>query len=139
MLQSGNVENPWLSAMSSHFAYWASPDVALFLLRALNHHDVRLGPPKESPTPIPPTANPPPSGEGITSPKGVFSPKGALSPKGILSPAAPSSPLSPAHGRDPAGSSFEQTAMGGQGPKEILRKGSRESLLRGLSDPEDWW
>ena len=52
-LQSGNVENPWLSAMSSHFAYWASGDVGLFILRALHHQDVRLG---GAPPGVPPQA-----------------------------------------------------------------------------------
>lgn len=45
VLQAGNVENPWLSAMSSHFAYWASTDTALFVLRALHGLDVRQGTP----------------------------------------------------------------------------------------------
>ena len=48
MAQTGNVENPWLSALSSHFAYWQSPDTALFVLRALHGLDVRQG------TPLPP-------------------------------------------------------------------------------------
>lgn len=28
------TENAYLSALSAHFAYWVSPDVALFVLRA---------------------------------------------------------------------------------------------------------
>lgn len=44
--QTGNVENPWLSAISSHFGYWASVDTALFVLRALHGLDVRQGTPK---------------------------------------------------------------------------------------------
>lgn len=44
--QTGNVENPWLSAISSHFGYWSSYDVALFLWRALHGLDVRQGTPK---------------------------------------------------------------------------------------------
>lgn len=47
--QTGPTENPWLSAISSHFAYWASPDVGLFVQRAIHGHDVRLGPPKAPP------------------------------------------------------------------------------------------
>ena len=127
-MQSGNVENPWLSAMSSHFAYWASPDVALFILRALHHQDVRLGAPKEAAkeagkdalgergtaessapgTPTPMTAG----GEGFTSPR------------------TPSSPLSPA---SKAGlpTSLSQASVGSKSPKE--------GRPRGLSDPEDWW
>eukprot|EP00884_Botryococcus_braunii_P003989 jgi/Botrbrau1/13591/Bobra.0307s0010.1 len=46
VLQTGNVENPWLSAISSHFGYWSSYDVALFLWRALHGLDVRQGTPK---------------------------------------------------------------------------------------------
>jgi hypothetical protein len=41
--QTGPAENPWLSAISSHFAYWASLDTALFVLRALHGLDVRQG------------------------------------------------------------------------------------------------
>ncbi|KAK9800186.1 hypothetical protein WJX73_006192 [Symbiochloris irregularis] len=59
LLQCGNVENPWLSAMSSHFAYWASPDVGLFVLRALHGLDVRTGSPLLEGL-----------GEGLTSPRG---------------------------------------------------------------------
>ena len=47
------MENPWLSAMSSHFAYWASGDVGLFILRALHHQDVRLGGGPGAPPPNP--------------------------------------------------------------------------------------
>ena len=41
--QTGPADNPWLSAISSHFAYWASGDTALFVLRALHGLDVRQG------------------------------------------------------------------------------------------------
>jgi hypothetical protein len=44
--QTGPADNPWLSAISSHFAYWASADTALFVLRALHGLDVRQGVPK---------------------------------------------------------------------------------------------
>ena len=43
--QTGPADNPWLSAISSHFAYWASADTALFVLRALHGLDVRQGVP----------------------------------------------------------------------------------------------
>ena len=46
--QTGPAENPWLSAISSHFAYWASPDTALFVLRALHGLDVRQGVPVQA-------------------------------------------------------------------------------------------
>lgn len=32
--QEAITENAYLSALSAHFAYWVSPDVALFVLRA---------------------------------------------------------------------------------------------------------
>ena len=43
LLQTGPTENPWLSAISSHFGYWASADTALFVLRGLHGLDVRQG------------------------------------------------------------------------------------------------
>lgn len=113
LLQSGNVENPWFSAMSSHFAYWSSPDVALFILRALHHQDVRLGPPKVTPQPAPAPAA-----------------SGKAEAEGALSPKTPSSPLSPAYDSAPdTGFSQESAAS----------KGSKEGVPKGLSDPEDWW
>ena len=45
-LHTGPADNHWLSAISSHFAYWASADTALFVLRALHGLDVRQGTPK---------------------------------------------------------------------------------------------
>ena len=45
-LQTGPTENPWLSAISSHFGYWTSLDTALFVLRGLHGLDVRQGIPK---------------------------------------------------------------------------------------------
>ncbi|CAL8470099.1 g9641 [Coccomyxa elongata] len=47
VLQTGPTENPWLSAISSHFTYWTSSDTALFVLRALHGLDVRQGIPKD--------------------------------------------------------------------------------------------
>ncbi len=47
MSQTGPTENPWLSAISSHFSYWTSADTALFVLRALHGLDVRQGISKE--------------------------------------------------------------------------------------------
>eukprot|EP00887_Chlorella_sp_A99_P003527 scaffold7.g3527.t1 len=38
--QESALENAYLSALSSHFIYWTSPDVALFVLRAVHHQDV---------------------------------------------------------------------------------------------------
>ncbi|CAL5218604.1 g301 [Coccomyxa viridis] len=66
VLQTGPTENPWLSAISSHFGYWTSLDTALFVLRGLHGLDVRQGvskadaasgsPPATSPTMSPATA-----------------------------------------------------------------------------------
>lgn len=42
-LQTGPTENPWLSAISSHFGYWTSLDTSLFVLRGLHGLDVRQG------------------------------------------------------------------------------------------------
>lgn len=43
------MENQYLSALSAHFAYWASPDVALLLLRAVHGLDVLTGGPAAAP------------------------------------------------------------------------------------------
>ena len=43
VLQSSPTENPWLSAISSHFSYWTSSDTALFVLRAVYGLDVLTG------------------------------------------------------------------------------------------------
>ena len=115
-MQSGNVENPWLSAISSHFSYWASPDVALFILRALHHQDVRLGTGKEDASAAPPIR---PS-----------SSKANLEP--ILSPPTPSTPTS---GMTASLSDLEaRLSQGVAGPLSPQQK-----LPKGLSDPEDWW
>lgn len=79
------MENPWLSAMSSHFCYWASLDVALFVLRATYGYDVRLGPPKET-APADDSAAAssgasPASPSMLASP--VLSPRIAAAPKGL--------------------------------------------------------
>ena len=59
-LQTGPTENPWLSAISSHFGYWTSPDIALFVLRALHGLDVRQGIPKaEALSALSPVGSPP--------------------------------------------------------------------------------
>ena len=50
LLQSSPTENPWLSAISSHFSYWTSSDTALFVLRAVYGLDVLTGASKPSPT-----------------------------------------------------------------------------------------
>lgn len=42
-LQTGATENQYLSALSSHFGYWGSADVGLFVLRAVRGVDVRAG------------------------------------------------------------------------------------------------
>lgn len=109
------MENPWLSAMSSHFAYWGSPDVALFILRALYHHDVRLGPSKEA---------------GPQQPTPASAASGRVQAEGPPTPETPTSPLSPVHspGQDPG---FLQMSADS--------KASKDSVPKGLSDPEDWW
>ncbi|KAK9852138.1 hypothetical protein WJX84_007417 [Apatococcus fuscideae] len=48
VLQSSPTENPWLSAISSHFSYWTSSDTALFVLRAVYGLDVLTGVSKPS-------------------------------------------------------------------------------------------
>lgn len=59
-LQTGPTENPWLSAISSHFGYWTSLDTALFVLRGLHGLDVRQGVPKaEAAGALSPVASPP--------------------------------------------------------------------------------
>lgn len=132
-LQSGNVENPWLSAMSSHFAYWASPDVALFILRALHHQDVRLGAPKEAAKEA--AKEPSKSASGSDKTTADLSAPATPTPvkaggEGFTSPKTPSSPLSPAS-RSGLPTSLSQASVGSKSP--------REDLPRGLSDPEDWW
>ena len=111
-MQATNLESPYLSAISSHFAYWTSADMGLFILRALHHQDVKQGAPKEpaaakaqpasTEAGVPPPANPPQAaGKAMGSQGG--SPVQRLQPGGdVLSPKAVQSPL-------------------------------------GLSDPEDWW
>lgn len=42
-IQEASLENQYLSAMSAHFLYWTSPDVALFIHRAVNGLDVISG------------------------------------------------------------------------------------------------
>jgi len=68
VLQTGATENPWLGAISSHFAYWASPDVGLFVHRAIRGHDVRQGPHKAAPQPPPAAPAPPPPEASALSP-----------------------------------------------------------------------
>lgn len=46
-MQDSPTENAYLSAISSHFSYWANADTALFVLRAVNDVDVINGPVKE--------------------------------------------------------------------------------------------
>ena len=118
-MQSGNVENPWLSAMSSHFAYWASGDVGLFILRALHHQDVRLG------APAAPPPNPAAPAAGSLNPNP--NPRGADTP---MSPSSPAANLS--KGASPNGGLFSPRSAGGKSPRE-------GGVPRGLSDPEDWW
>lgn len=61
-LQTGPTENPWYSAITSHFGYWGSMDTALFVLRALHGLDVRQGSPKtEAAGALSPVASPPKS------------------------------------------------------------------------------
>ena len=88
MLQAGNVENPWLSAMSSHFAYWASADAALFVLRALHGLDVRQGTPLEG------------AGASFSGAEGVLSSQ-AKGGEGVKSPGA-LSPIPSPKGRSGA-------------------------------------
>jgi len=117
ILQAGNVENPWLSAMSSHFAYWASPDVALFILRALHHQDVRLGAVK--PPPPPPPASP-----------HTANPSADVPPPPVLVATA-SSPAS----RDPS-------EMGASPPFSPASQGSTPlggRQKKGQLAPEEWW
>ena len=47
-LQESTLENQYLSALSAHFGYWTSPDVALFVLRAVHGMDVLSGAPKHA-------------------------------------------------------------------------------------------
>ena len=42
-LQESSLENQYLSALSAHFNYWTSADVALFVLRAVHGLDVLTG------------------------------------------------------------------------------------------------
>lgn len=118
-MQTGNVENPWLSAMSSHFVYWASLDVALFILRALHHQDVRLGASKEPPAAAV-AKSPPPAqaADGTGLPDGA-TPVGDAT--GLLTP--------------PSGKS----ASPAWSPRSDGVGTPSAPLPRGLSDPEDWW
>ena len=68
-MQTGPAENPWLSAISSHFAYWASADTALFVLRALHGLDVRQGVPKQAAAAA--EGSSPPVGAAVAAPAGV--------------------------------------------------------------------
>lgn len=43
LVQDSPTENPYLSAISSHFSYWTSPDTALLLARAVSGLDVLTG------------------------------------------------------------------------------------------------
>lgn len=45
-IQEASLENQYLSALSAHFVYWTSPDVALFIHRAVNGLDVISGKPQ---------------------------------------------------------------------------------------------
>jgi DDHD domain len=45
-LQESPTENPYLSAISSHFSYWTNADTALLLARAVSGLDVLTGRPK---------------------------------------------------------------------------------------------
>jgi DDHD domain len=45
-LQESPTENPYLSAISSHFSYWTNADTALLLARAVSGLDVLTGKPK---------------------------------------------------------------------------------------------
>jgi hypothetical protein len=42
-VQEASLENQYLSALSAHFVYWNSADVALFVLRAVHGLDVLTG------------------------------------------------------------------------------------------------
>ena len=42
-VQESSLENQYLSALSAHFNYWTSADVALFVLRAVHGLDVLTG------------------------------------------------------------------------------------------------
>jgi hypothetical protein len=42
-MQESSFENPYLSALSAHFVYWSSADVALLTLRAVHGLDVLTG------------------------------------------------------------------------------------------------
>lgn len=118
--------------MSSHFAYWSSPDVALFILRALHHQDVRLGAPKEAPKEAAKEAAKDPAADKAAPDSPAPGTPGPVKAggEGFTSPRTPSSPLSPA-GRTGLDTSLSQASVGSKSPKE--------GLPRGLSDPEDWW
>ena len=47
VLQESSLENQYLSALSAHFVYWTSVDVALFVLRAVHGLDVVTGASKQ--------------------------------------------------------------------------------------------
>lgn len=131
-MQSGITENQWLSAMSSHFAYWGSSDVALFIMRALHHHDVYFGAKataQESSKDG--TKQPKDDLNDPTSPLGQDRSannsnlqQGKPSQRSIISSLSlPSSPIA----------------------RELLSPSSQKSqsksssTVRGKSDPEDWW
>ena len=42
-MQESSLESQYLSALSAHFNYWTSADVALFVLRAVHGLDVLTG------------------------------------------------------------------------------------------------
>lgn len=113
--QTGNVENPWLSAMSSHFAYWSSADVALFILRAMHHQDVRLGAPKEA-------AGKASEKDSVTAEVASPSQGGPAAKRDEFNSASPHSVP-----EAPTNSPVWSPLAAGQ------------AMPRGLSDPEDWW
>jgi hypothetical protein len=42
-LQEASLEHQYLAAIGAHFQYWCSPDIALFVYRAINGKDVLSG------------------------------------------------------------------------------------------------
>ena len=113
--------------MSSHFAYWSSSDVSLFIMRALHHHDVYFGakpPPKVASkdvlsAPMSPTAQ-----EGLGASEGGSLQQLTSARKSELSVLSlPSSPID----RDLLS------------PYSQKSSSKSSSVVRGKADPEDWW
>ena len=121
-VQAGLTESQWLSAMSSHFAYWTSPDVALFIARALQHQDVTIGAKAAVKDPVKD-----PSVKAYTSPhpgnlpvRKVASVGNELQAMSMLS--LPSSPHSAGLLSPTSQNSAKST-----------------SFARGKAEPADWW